>query len=71
MSYLLLFCCSHARQLAQKDLDAANALFAEAQEAKADVYAPDEFLAAQDAKAALEAELAAQDAKTSESNLRL
>ena len=60
---LLLFSC--APKLAQKDLDAANALFAEAQEAKADVYAPDEFLAAQDAKAALEAELAAQDAKTS------
>ena len=45
---LLLFSC--APKLAQKDLDAANALFAEAQEAKADVYAPDEFLAAQDAK---------------------
>ncbi len=60
---LLLFSC--APKLAQKDLDAANAAFADAQNAKADVYAPDAFKAAQDAKAALDAELAAQDAKTS------
>ena len=60
---LTLFSC--APKLAQKDLDAANAAFADAQNAKADVYAPDEFKAAQDAKAALDAELAAQDAKTS------
>ncbi len=60
---LLLFSC--APKLAQSDLDAANAAFTDAQNAKADVYAPDEFKAAQDAKAALDAELAAQDAKTS------
>ncbi len=60
---LLLFSC--APKLAQKDLDTANAAFADAQNAKADVYAPDAFKAAQDAKAALDAELAAQDAKTS------
>ncbi len=60
---LLLFSC--APKLAQTDLDAANAAFADAQNAKADVYAPDAFKAAQDAKAALDAELAAQDAKTS------
>lgn len=60
---LVLFSC--APKLAQKDLDAANAVFAEAQNAKADVYAAAEFQAAQDAKAALEAELAAQEAKTS------
>jgi hypothetical protein len=60
---LLLFSC--APKLAQKDLDTANAAFADAQNAKAEVYAPDAFKAAQDAKAALDAELAAQDAKTS------
>ena len=60
---LLLFSC--APKLAQEDLDAANAAFTDAQNAKADVYAPDEFNAALDAKAALDAELAAQDAKTS------
>jgi len=60
---LLLFSC--APKLAQKDLDAANATFADAQNAKADVYAPEEYQAALDAKAALEAELAAQEAKTS------
>ncbi|MEN6297853.1 MAG: hypothetical protein ABFC85_03605 [Rectinema sp.] len=61
---LLLFSCG-APKLAQTDLDAANAAFADAQNAKADAYAPDAFKAAQDAKAALDAELAAQDAKTS------
>jgi len=60
---LVLFSC--APKLAQKDLDAANAAFTEAQNVKADVYAATEFQAAQDAKAALEAELAAQEAKTS------
>lgn len=60
---LLLFSC--APKLAQTDLDAANAAFTDAQNAKADAYAPDEFKAAQDAKAAVDAELAAQDAKTS------
>jgi len=60
---LLLFSC--APKLAQKDLDAANATFADAQNAKADVYAPEEYQAALDAKAALDAELAAQEAKTS------
>lgn len=54
-----------AAKLPQKDVDAANAAFADAQAAKADVYAPTEFTAAQDAKNALDTELAAQEAKTS------
>jgi hypothetical protein len=56
---------SCAAKLPQKDVDAANAAFTAAQTAKADVYAPTEFTAAQDAKNALDTELAAQEAKTS------
>jgi hypothetical protein len=56
---------SCAAKLPQKDVDAANAAYAAAQTAKADVYAPTEFQAATDAKNALDAELAAQAAKTS------
>ncbi|MCX7025941.1 MAG: hypothetical protein NT061_00310 [Spirochaetes bacterium] len=54
-----------APKLPQKDVDAANATFTEAQTAKADVYAPTEFQTAQDAKTALDTELAAQEVKTS------
>ncbi|MDH7484449.1 MAG: hypothetical protein QHH01_07465 [Spirochaetales bacterium] len=63
LAAMLLFSCS--TKLAQSDLDAANAVFAEAQNAKADVYAADEYKAAEDAKAAVDAELAAQEAKSS------
>jgi hypothetical protein len=59
----LVFAC--APQVPQKDIDAANAAYTDAQSAKADAYAPDSFKAAQDAQAALQAELDAQNAKTS------
>jgi hypothetical protein len=59
----LVFSC--AATPPQKDIDAANKTFSDVQAAKADVYAPTEFQAAQDAKNALDAELAAQAAKTS------
>lgn len=59
----LMFACAPA--LPQKDIDGANAAFTAAQTAKADVYAADSFKAAQDAQAALQAELDAQNAKTS------
>ncbi len=59
----LMFACAPA--LPQKDIDAANAAFTAAQTAKADAYAADSFKAAQDAQAALQAELDAQNAKTS------
>ena len=60
-----LLVASCAAQLPQKDIDAANAIMSEAEAAKADVYAPTEYQAAVDAKAAMEAELAAQNAKQS------
>lgn len=56
---------SCAAKIPQKDLDAANTAFTDAQNAKADVYAPTEFQAAQDAKTALDTELAAQEALAS------
>ena len=64
----LVFSC--AANPPQKDIDAANQAFANVQAAKADVYAPTEFQAAQDAKNALDAELAAQAAKTSGKSYR-
>jgi len=53
---------SCAAKIPQKEIDAANAAYADAQTAKADVYAPTEFQAATDAKTALDTELAAQEA---------
>lgn len=53
---------SCAAKIPQKDIDAANTAMTDAQTAKADVYAPTEFQAATDAKTALDAELAAQEA---------
>jgi hypothetical protein len=59
----LMFACAPA--LPQKDIDAATAAFTDAQTSKAEVYAVDSFKAAQDAQTALQAELDAQNAKTS------
>lgn len=53
---------SCAAKIPQKEIDAANAVYTDAQTAKADVYAPTEFQAATDAKTALDTELAAQEA---------
>jgi len=53
---------SCAAKIPQKDIDAANTAMTDAQNAKADVYAPTEFQAATDAKTALDTELAAQEA---------
>jgi len=53
---------SCAAKIPQKDIDAANAAYTDAQTVKADVYAPTEFQAATDAKTALDTELAAQEA---------
>lgn len=62
---LVALMVSCAPKLPQKDIDAANTAFTAAQTAKADVYAPDSFKAAQDSQTALQAELDAQNAKTS------
>jgi len=61
---------SCAAKLPQKELDAANAMMAEAQNAKADVYAPAEYQAAADAKTALDTELAVQEALQSGKNYK-
>ena len=61
---------SCAAKLPQKELDAANAMMAEAQNAKADVYAPTEYQAAADAKTALDTELAVQEALQSGKNYK-
>ena len=61
---------SCAAKLPQKELDAASAMMTEAQNAKADVYAPTEFQAAADAKTALDTELAVQDALKSGKNYK-
>ena len=53
---------SCAAKIPQKEIDAANVAYTDAQTAKADVYAPTEFQAATDAKTALDTELAAQEA---------
>ena len=53
---------SCAAKIPQKEIDAANTAYTDAQTAKADVYAPTEFQAATDAKTALDTELAAQEA---------
>jgi hypothetical protein len=52
---------SCAAKLPQADVDAANAAFAEAKTAKADVLAADSFKAANDANDALQANLTAKD----------
>ena len=59
---VLALVASCAAKIPQKDIDAANAVLTEAQNAKADVYAPTEYQAAMDAKTALDTELAAQEA---------
>jgi hypothetical protein len=56
---LLLASC--AAKLPQADVDAANAAFAEAKTAQADVLAADSFKAANDANDALQANLNAKD----------
>jgi len=56
---LLAVAC--APSIPQKDVDAANAAFADAKAAQADVFAPDSFKAASDANAALQANLDAKD----------
>lgn len=61
---------SCAAKIPQKELDAANAMMAEAQNAKADVYAPAEYQAAADAKTALDTELAVQEALQSGKNYK-
>lgn len=61
---------SCAAKLPQKELDAANAMMTEAQNAKADVYAPTEYQAAADAKTALDTELAVQEALQSGKNYK-
>jgi len=53
---------SCAAKIPQKDIDAANTALADAQTAKADVYAATEYQAAMDAKTALDTEIAAQEA---------
>ncbi len=50
-----------APSIPQKDVDAANAAFADAKTAQADVFAADSFKAASDADAALQANLDAKD----------
>jgi hypothetical protein len=61
---------SCAAKLPQKELDAANSMMTEAQNAKADVYAPTEYQAAADAKTALDTELAVQEALQSGKNYK-
>ncbi|HWR10236.1 MAG TPA: hypothetical protein VN445_00290 [Rectinemataceae bacterium] len=70
MKYLKVFAlvlvvalvASCAAKLPQKEIDAANTAFSDAQTVKADVYAPTEFQTAQDAKNSLDTELAVQEA---------
>ena len=57
---VVLLAASCAAKLPQADVDAANAAFAAASTAKADVYAPDSFKAASDANDALTANLNAK-----------
>ena len=65
LALAMVLAVSCSPKLPQKDVDAANAALADAQNAKADVYAPAEFQAVNDSKAALDAEIAAQESKTS------
>ena len=58
---LALVFASCAAKLPQADVDAANAAFAEAKTAQADVLAADSFKAASDANDALQANLSAKD----------
>ena len=62
VSALVLACTA---PFPQKAVNTAKAAFTEAQTAKADAYAPDSFKAAQDAQTAMQAEIDAQNAKTS------
>lgn len=56
-----LFAVACAPSIPQKDVDAANAAFADLKTAQADVFAPDAYKAAADADAALQANLDAKD----------
>lgn len=58
---VVLLAASCAAKLPQADVDAANAAFAAATTAKADVYAPDSFKSASDANDALTANLTAKE----------
>ncbi len=61
LAALTVLVASCAAKLPQADVDAANAAFAAATTAQADIYAPESFTAASDANAALTANLDAKE----------